>query len=73
MEDTCRPIMESEKEFAVIKFYFDGKYAICAQKNKTVNSGAYIVGVDVSIQWRRCAYNGIVLFSDGKQQRFYLH
>lgn len=64
--------MELEKKFAIIKFYSDGKYAICAQKNKMAHSAEYVVGVDVSIQWRRIAYRGIVLFADGKLRGLYL-
>lgn len=60
-------IVNSRKEFAVIKFYADNTYSTCSQRNKAADSAGYIVGNEVKIQWSKHeVYNGIVVFTNGK-------
>jgi hypothetical protein len=60
-----------EKEFAVIKFYDDDKYATCSQKHKVTDSAEYFVGEEITIQWSKNeVYKGIVAFTDGKQFKY---
>jgi predicted branched-subunit amino acid permease len=56
-----------EKEYAVIKFIADEKYATCSQRYKTNNSAGYFIGEEVTIQWSKHeVYKGIVVYTDGK-------
>jgi len=62
----------SEKEFAVIKFYYDDTYCTCSQKNKTADSAEFFIGKEVKIQWSKHeVYKGVVVFTDGNQFYYY--
>jgi hypothetical protein len=61
-----------EKEYAVIKFYADEKYATCSQRNKANDSAGYFIGEEVTIQWSKHeVYKGIVVYTDGKIENIF--
>jgi len=61
-------VADSEKEFAVIKFYADDTYSTCSQRNKAADSAEFFDGEEVTIQWSKHeVYKGMVVFTNGKE------
>jgi len=60
--------MANEADFAVIKFYSDGKFSTCSKQNKVKDQeGLFVVGHEVSIQWtQKKVEKGVVVFANGK-------
>src|SRR6218665_486141 len=65
--------MASEADYAVIKFFSDGKYSTCSKQNKVKDEvGLFVVGHEVSIQWTlKKVERGVVVFVDGKSTIYY--
>lgn len=60
--------MAYETEYAVIKFFSDGKFSTCTRQHKVKDQvGLFVVGHEVSIQWTlKKVERGAVVFADGK-------